>query len=189
VKKTANYYWAYGSNLNVAHMRVRCPKARKVRSLVLKDGALVFRGVADVQGRRGSFVPGGLWRITAECEQSLDRYEGVSSGFYEKRYFAIKIGGKVEDVLFYKMRSRGIYPPSQSYLSTIMQGYEDFELDPAFLRAALEEAWSKKRKTPEIRHRIKRRGLPSLAKVIPIEEPGVDHDVWDGDEEDLSCAR
>src|SRR5262252_7297802 len=105
------YYWAYGSNLNVAAMRRRCPAAEQVRKMFVTDAALVFRGVADVTVRKGNMVPGGLWKITEKCEASLDRYEGVGTRFYLKRYLPIKIKGKVHDCMFYQMRaSTGVMP-------------------------------------------------------------------------------
>ena len=65
------YYWAYGSNLCVEHMRRRCPRAQKICRLDVPGLALVFRGVADVTIRRGALVQGGLWKITRECERLL----------------------------------------------------------------------------------------------------------------------
>ena len=38
------YYIAYGSNLNVRQMRMRCPSARIIGTSVLKDYELLFKG-------------------------------------------------------------------------------------------------------------------------------------------------
>ena len=38
------YYIAYGSNLNVRQMRMRCPTARIIGTSVLKDYELLFKG-------------------------------------------------------------------------------------------------------------------------------------------------
>ena len=166
-KRVAKYYWAYGSNLNVAQMKLRCPKAKVVGPFPLEDGALVFRGVADVEGRKGSVVPGGLWKITPECEAALDRYEGVAWKMYDKRYIVLKMpNGKVVDCLFYKMRSSGIMPPSEAYLSSIIQGYKDFGLDMSYLEQAVEHSWSKKNKTAVEKRRYMRWGQPSLARAL-----------------------
>ena len=38
------YYIAYGSNLNIAQMRVRCPQARIIGTSEIKDYELLFKG-------------------------------------------------------------------------------------------------------------------------------------------------
>ena len=38
------YYIAYGSNLNVQQMRMRCPSARIIGTSVLEDHKLLFKG-------------------------------------------------------------------------------------------------------------------------------------------------
>jgi hypothetical protein len=163
-------YWAYGSNLNVRQMKVRCPKAEKVGPFPLTDGRLIFRGVADVVGDVGETVPGGLWWITRDCERALDRYEGYfGKGYgnmYDKRYITLSVKGEVVDCLFYKMNSRGVYPPSQAYLDSIREGYADFGLDEEKLAEAVEYSYSRKRKTADVRERYRRKGRPSLAKAF-----------------------
>jgi hypothetical protein len=160
-------YWAYGSNLNVASMKQRCPRARPLKPFILGDLELVFRGVADVRIVKSSdaVTPGGLWRITPACEASLDGYEGVASGFYIKRYFQIELNGKKEVVLFYQMRTKhGIVPPSEGYYNTILRGYRDFNLPVGFLEEALEKSWDRKAWTPELRRRWRDKGQQSMAK-------------------------
>ena len=38
------YYIAYGSNLNIRQMRMRCPHARVIGTSVIKDYELLFKG-------------------------------------------------------------------------------------------------------------------------------------------------
>lgn len=161
-------YWAYGSNLSVRRMRMRCPDARPVGPLVIADGALTFRGVADVTIRKGSLVAGGLWRITRACERSLDAAEGVSNRWYLKRYLQLSVKGKIEDCLFYQMRiAEGIMPPTPEYLEAIVQGYRDFHLEEHehLIDKALHEAWGNKSVTPILRERHVRKGKPKLARI------------------------
>lgn len=142
--KPLKFYFAYGSNLNVAQMARRCPAAKKMQTLMLPGWRLVFRGVADIVPARNAQVAGGLWIITDRCERSLDIYEGVKSGLYTKESFPITYldtrTGKREitDVLFYRMRSREFAMPSSGYLASIADGYDDFGLDLAYLDAALD---------------------------------------------------
>lgn len=152
--------WAYGSNLNVEAMARRCPRARKVGPLMLPHARLVFRHVADVEYHRGSTCPGGVWRITKECERSLDGYEGVEGGLYSKVYLRVRWRGRERSCLLYQMNEDGIAPPGQAYLDTIAQGYGDFGLDLAYLNEALMRSWGEKYRTPTINRRIRRRRDP-----------------------------
>jgi len=131
-------YFAYGSNLNIEQMRSRCPAAVPLGPCNLSGYRLVFRGVADIAPVEGGTVAGGLWRITADCEAALDRYEGVSSRLYRKEYIEVAMeDGSKEDALVYIMNSKSIVPPGDYYLQTIADGYVDFGLDPATLRDAV----------------------------------------------------
>ncbi len=81
-------YIAYGSNLNLSQMQQRCPTARVIGALEIKDYELVFRGsrysaVGTIEPCEGSNVPILLWGIQPEDEKSLDRYEGYPN-FYGK---------------------------------------------------------------------------------------------------------
>ena len=80
------YYIAYGSNLNVRQMRMRCPSARIIGTSVLKDYELLFKGsktgsYLTVEKKSGISVPVAVWEVTAEDEKALDRYEGFPN-FY-----------------------------------------------------------------------------------------------------------
>lgn len=157
-------YFAYGSNLNKAHMRVRCPGARSLGRFKLKDHKLVFRGVADCIKSPGDVIPGAVWLITPECEESLDRYEGIAGGHYRKEYLTVKSGIDGEDtMMYYAMNSTGIYPPSAGYLETILQGYRDHKLKSAPLREAVDASWDDKHPSHLERQRYKRNGRPRLA--------------------------
>lgn len=141
VKPTARLYFAYGSNLNVKQMAIRCPEAKPFGQMILPNWKLVFRGVADIAYAEGCEVQGGLWTITGGDEWALDIYEGVSYKSYLKEYLTIQYEdadtGKtqIEKVLVYVMgRTSTEYPPSKGYLDTIVEGYKDFGLDEAPLR-------------------------------------------------------
>jgi hypothetical protein len=72
-----NLYFAYGSNLDLEQMAQRCPDAEIVGPVRLENYELRFRGsgFATVAPKKGSVVYGLVWKITPNCEQSLDRYE------------------------------------------------------------------------------------------------------------------
>lgn len=127
-------YFAYGSNLNVEHMKVQCPAARPLRRFSITNARLVFRRYADCVREPGAVCHGGLWRITPPCEAALDIYEDVAGGLYRKQ--RVELSAPVDggtEMLVYVMNSTDIVPPSPSYLELIRQGYRDFELPAAAL--------------------------------------------------------
>ena len=74
------YYIAYGSNLNIRQMRMRCPSARIIGTSEIPDYELLFKGsktgsYLTIEPKDGSTVPVAAWEVTAEDEAALDRYE------------------------------------------------------------------------------------------------------------------
>jgi hypothetical protein len=126
-------YFAYGSNLNRAGMRSRCPAAAPLGRALLRDHALVFRRWADVVPAPGCSVAGALWRITPACETALDDYEEVSLGLYRRLHLPVHPEGQLEPVaaLVYRMAGAPLAPPDPAYLAVILQGCRDFGLDEA----------------------------------------------------------
>ena len=155
-------YFAYGSNLSLRAMKTRCPDAVPCGKFKLLDSKLVFRGVADCVFSKGDVCWGGLWKISAKDEATLDRCEGVSKGFYAKEY--VEYGD--EKILLYRMNSEGIFPPSRDYFHVIKQGYRDFKLSMKSLNAAVHESWDKKAPSHWERQRYRRTGRPQLVKLL-----------------------
>lgn len=134
------YYIAYGSNLNVRQMRMRCPTARIIGTSVLEDYELLFKGsktgsYLTVEKKPGGTVPVAVWEVTPEDEKALDRYEGFPN-FYYKKELTLPIKGirtgKIRNrrgfvYIMYENRPIGI--PSIPYLQTCIQGYDDFGFD------------------------------------------------------------
>ena len=138
------YYIAYGSNLNVQQMRMRCPSARIIGTSVLEDHKLLFKGsktgsYLTVEKKPGSSVPVGVWEVTPADEKTLDRYEGFPN-FYYKKELTLPVKGirtgkirkrRVFVYIMYENRPIGI--PSISYMQPCIQGYDDFGFDWAGL--------------------------------------------------------
>lgn len=78
----SQYYFAYGSNLNIEQMANRCPLAEPVERAYLANFCLDFKtnvrgfGVATIRPEYGSYVEGALYKITQDCLNSLDLFEG-----------------------------------------------------------------------------------------------------------------
>lgn len=161
-------YLAYGSNLNKSQMRQRCPTARPVGTIMLEDAKLVFRGVADCAPTHGSFTPCGLWLVNTPDIRALDAYEGVSRGLYKKEKIKVLRFGKQQDALIYLMESEGIFPPRQSYVDTIRQGYKDFGLDTAYLDQAIAWTWEHKKPDEQTERRRKRQKLSGDTMLVRL---------------------
>ncbi len=68
------YYIAYGSNLNVRQMRVRCPKATILGTANLKGWGLLFKG-----SKTGSYL------TIEECEGKHSSCGGLGSNCCGRR--------------------------------------------------------------------------------------------------------
>ena len=157
MKKTKTLYISYGSNLNIAQMKMRCPTAQPIAKTSLKDYRLVFQGMlqgahAHVIPAPGESVPVVIWEISRADEKALDRYEGVAGGYYTKEYLPIDIDGKATKALIYIMTPHDHGIPNDGYLATIVQGYADFGLDVKALNAGLRFSTekAKRRKKEEL---------------------------------------
>lgn len=155
-------YAAYGSNLNMRQMAYRCPAAVPIGKSVLRNSQLIFRGVADVIPWRGAETPIGIWRITDECEQILDIYEGVGRtgrGLYRKDTITFDNG---DEALIYYMNAKGICEPQGSYFDTIWEGYLDFGLPVRRLREARERTIAKAYPAASMTRRNMRRAVREI---------------------------
>ena len=71
-------YFAYGSNLHHKQMKRRCKDSIFLKKINLKDFKLTFRSkyrAADIEYKKKSIVPGGLFEISKNDEKKLDVYE------------------------------------------------------------------------------------------------------------------
>jgi len=141
-------YLAYGSNLNISQMAWRCPNARPWGAMVLQDYKLAFWGcsgsaVATITPCNGNSVPVALWSITPADEKALDIYEGFPR-LYRKEFLSLKWGGRKVKAMVYIMNHGSVNIPSKSYFTTILDGYQDFNIHPEPLFQALLETREKR---------------------------------------------
>jgi hypothetical protein len=135
-QKITDLYAAYGSNLNFTQMKSRCPAAEPAGRFALDGWAFIIneRGVATIVPATRSEVLGGLWRVTPACVRTLDRYEGVASGFYRKeRATVVDERGVDRDVLVYLAAEARPGLPRPGYLEGILAGAGDFALPTHYL--------------------------------------------------------
>jgi len=134
------YYVAYGSNLNVRQMLMRCRSARMIGTSSIKNYRLMFKGsqtgsYLTIEPSPGSEVPVGVWEVSETDERALDRYEGYPNFYYKKEMMLPITGirtGKVRQrkafvYIMHEERRLGI--PSEYYLQTCIEGYHNFGFD------------------------------------------------------------
>lgn len=145
------YYIAYGSNLNIRQMKMRCPSARIIGTSEIPDYELLFKGsktgsYLTVEPKAGESVPVAVWETTEEDEAALDRYEGFPA-FYYKAEMKLPIKGirtgkirnrRVYVYIMHEDRPHGV--PSGYYVCTCLEGYLDFGFDEEVLLKAVENS-------------------------------------------------
>jgi len=129
-------YFAYGSNLNHFQMKRRCKDSIFIKKFELKGYKLNFRSkyrAADIEKKKNSIVPGGLFEISKSDEKKLDLYEDFPT-LYTKIYFQYYS----KKVMTYFMNHKSDFRyPTERYLNVIRQGYKDCGLDKSYLIKAL----------------------------------------------------
>lgn len=143
------YYIAYGSNLNIPQMRMRCPGARIIGTSVIEDYQLLFKGsktgsYLTIEPKEGATVPVAVWEVTEQDELSLDRYEGYPN-FYYKTEMTLDIKGiktgkirKRQAFVYIMHEERELGIPSWFYVNTCLDGYRAFGFDEQYLFDAIE---------------------------------------------------
>ena len=125
-------YFAYGSNINLDQMAHRCPDATPLGPVLLPNYELRFRGndhgrgVATIVRCQGAETWGVLWKLTPECELSLNRYEGFPIVYDKQNIMVCDEAGKRHRVMTYAMTHEWMREPvlpSRAYYETIRRGY------------------------------------------------------------------
>ena len=141
-------YGAYGSNLNLKQMKLRCPNSKVYGKGIIKNYRLLFKGLpsnayATIEPENGIDVPILIWELEEDDEEALDFYEGYPR-FYEKEILEVQLETKESiEVMVYIMTDNveqriNINTPSLRYLNSIKDGY----ITSGFNLRYLEEAVS-----------------------------------------------
>ena len=129
-------YFAYGSNLNHFQMKRRCKDSKFIKKIKLKDFQLTFRSkyrAADIEPKKNSIVPGGLFEISKSDEKKLDIYEDYPI-LYKKIYFIYNN----KKIMTYTMCKKTSFTfPTEKYLNVVKRGYKDCKLNNKYLIKAL----------------------------------------------------
>jgi gamma-glutamylcyclotransferase (GGCT)/AIG2-like uncharacterized protein YtfP len=136
-------YFAYGSNMNLEQMAVRCPGAQMV-SLVRKTGwryIINQRGYVTALEDPDALTLGCLWKLSKEHWVALDRYEGVGEGFYRRvdcEVITLKSGELVQCIA-YRAANETPGVPTENYVETVICGARQIGLPMDYLQFL--ESW------------------------------------------------
>ena len=127
------FYFAYGSNLNHHQMKnIRCIGSKYLKTIFLRNYKLSFchpnklnkYGYANIVKKKGSKVPGAIWKITKKHEKILDQYEEYPNSYQKKYFFRNR-----KKIMFYIMNKWFIKKPPENYIKTIKEGYKNCNID------------------------------------------------------------
>lgn len=147
-------YFAYGSNMNAAQMRERCPGSRFVTTAALGDHVLCFPrhsekrgcGVASIAPQTGGCVWGVVYEMTSDDFVRLDGFEGYFGGrepltnAYHREEVTVSRAGRADDPLiawayFGVAGGGGPFVPSAHYLGLMISGAEEWRLPADYVTA------------------------------------------------------
>ena len=132
-------YFAYGSNMDAKAMGRRCPRSKALGLARLERHrlALMREGWLTAVRASSSAVHGVLWDLALSDIAALDRYEGLSQGFYVKLTQPViaERGPKQAIIYFGANSGPGVLRPA--YIAEILAAARSWRL-PAGAVEALE---------------------------------------------------
>lgn len=145
-----SYYFAYGSNMNVARVDARIGATRRVLSGVLADHELRFDKASRVPGiahanvahRPGERVEGALFELSAPQQiELMDPFEGVPHDYQRQRHAIHTAEGEIDAWVYIAVpeRIRHALRPAREYLEHLLAG-EPFLSPEYYARLARVEA-------------------------------------------------
>lgn len=123
-------YFAYGSNMDRAHMARLCPLAEAygVASLRSYKYVIAASGYATVIPWPGSFVHGVLWKVGPKEIAALDRYEDVAGGLYRAVQLPVKFNERLLRALVYLASGDKTGAVPAGYIEKIVAAAKDWDL-------------------------------------------------------------
>lgn len=137
-------YFAYGSNMSLARLRVRVPSAQRLGMYCLKNHDLAFHK----RGKDGSakcnayftdkeehYIWGALFDIDVSEKSALDIAEGLGDGYNEK---LVQVegsdGNSVEATTYYATNIDSSLKPYSWYLNHVVIGAKEIGVPPDYLQ-------------------------------------------------------
>jgi AIG2-like family len=136
VNKEMPLYFAYGSNMDRAGMRERCPASKPlgIARLPRHRFMIAREGWASVARDARRTVWGVLWDLALADMPALDRYELVASRLYVKMHQPVLSEAGPKRALIYIARSTAPGLPRPGYMEAIIAAGEGAGLPGAYLK-------------------------------------------------------
>ena len=140
-------YFAYGSNLSIDQMTIRCPNSKSLEIGCLKHYRLAFTryssgwggGVADVVLDSDHEVWALIYELSKEDLNHLDSYEGYPDVYTRFQKTIKTLTGIVSDVWAYSVVQKSTFiPPTREYMKIIKKAAFELEF-PETYRLFLEK--------------------------------------------------
>jgi hypothetical protein len=134
-------HFAYGSNMDRAAMRRRCPTAAAIGPARLDGWRFVITrdGYASVVPAPGDDVHGLLWQLRPRDLAALNAYEALERGLYRRRTIPVVSPHGRLPALVYVARDGGAGRPQPGYQESVVTAARDVGLPPAYVRSL--ERW------------------------------------------------
>jgi gamma-glutamylcyclotransferase (GGCT)/AIG2-like uncharacterized protein YtfP len=136
-----NYYFAYGSNMDLEQITERCPSARLVGQATLTDFSLQFTiysekrqcGCADIVATKGAHVEGLLFTLTDEDLVRMDHFEGAPKHYQRITVTVSTEQGRVEAHTYEVVRKASTtLRPSKEYLGLLQKAAQKNDFSEAY---------------------------------------------------------
>lgn len=145
-------YFAYGSNMDLAQMRGRCPSVRVIAIAKLAEHRLVFThyakdrgcGTCDALPEAGQEVWGVIYDISDEDLSRLDKNEGYrpertrsENSYVRERREVYRGGDKTQPMLvwlYFANRQPKVPPPNAAYMKSLIEGATHWGLPEDYVK-------------------------------------------------------
>lgn len=135
------YYFAYGSNMNLGQMKNRCPSARFLHCTMLRGYKFVYDGcssrrggaVANVVKSENGIVYGALFEVDETCIKKLDRHEGYPTCYQREVVEVLDDKNNAFKAIIYLRETQQEGQPSDEYRNLVLQGAIDCGLPEDYI--------------------------------------------------------
>ena len=129
-------YFAFGSNMDRAHMQRLCRGAEALGAARLDQHQFFIAnaGYASVAPKRGVAVHGALWKITAAHVAKLDAYEAVAAGLYHQALIPVHHGERLLRALAYVASDPRPGRPQPGYQEGVVAAARAWQLPEEYVR-------------------------------------------------------
>ena len=135
-------YFAYGANMSMAAMRLRCPDAQAQGPAALVGFRFFVgrEGWGSVRPSPGGIVHGVLWELSLRDLAVLNAYELRDKGLYDLRRMPVLRAGRRVPALVYILRAQIPGRPRPGYIEAIAAAARGWRLPERYIRGV--ERWS-----------------------------------------------